>query len=198
MPSLPALTRPMAQEPPHRIDRDAELTRRMRSKTASTVSASRPTPSSVPTSARDRLGSAEHEMGRPFNVAPRPRTASNISPNTGLNTTPTSTRRLTANPMHTHCAGAGAAAQRAGCEAARSRSVAHARLTTKGKEWTKFVVPSSGSTSHVGSSVSSARVEGCPATDGMERTRTRSRVQTAVIMLAYQVCSPALLLAPPQ
>mmetsp|Transcript_24806 Transcript_24806/g.62380 ORF Transcript_24806/g.62380 Transcript_24806/m.62380 type:complete len:215 (+) Transcript_24806:183-827(+) len=124
----------IAQDPQARMDLLALLSFMMRSMMAIMVSKSRCTPISVATSALSSCVSGEAEMGRPFRYAPQPRSAVKVSPRMGLCTTPTTTCLLTTSATQVH---------------------------TKGKECTKFVVPSSGSHIHVGASVSSGVRPAC-------------------------------------
>mmetsp|Transcript_14952 Transcript_14952/g.36185 ORF Transcript_14952/g.36185 Transcript_14952/m.36185 type:complete len:201 (+) Transcript_14952:335-937(+) len=94
---------------------------------AASVAGSRLTPTSVAISALPSSAVSLALIALPFSCAPRPLTAVNVSPKMGFSTTPTTGTLLTARPMETQL---------------------------KGKRCTKLVVPSTGSTNHVGASFS--------------------------------------------
>mmetsp|Transcript_3998 Transcript_3998/g.6244 ORF Transcript_3998/g.6244 Transcript_3998/m.6244 type:complete len:201 (-) Transcript_3998:94-696(-) len=114
----------IAHEPDARRDRQFSMHACTRPMIAATVAASRLTPISVATSALPSSVTALALMGLPLRVAPCPFTAANVSPMIGFSTTPSTGTLFTARPMLTQ---------------------------VKGKPCTKLVVPSSGSTNHVGS-----------------------------------------------
>mmetsp|Transcript_435 Transcript_435/g.1523 ORF Transcript_435/g.1523 Transcript_435/m.1523 type:complete len:221 (-) Transcript_435:231-893(-) len=118
----------MAHEPQHLMERAPLHTARNRPITASIAAVSRATPISVAITLLLSLASSLTLMGSSFKNAPSPYVPRNVSFKMGLCTTPTTGFLLIVSPTHTH---------------------------TKGYPWTKLVVPSTGSTIHVGASVSS-------------------------------------------
>ena len=111
---------------------------------AATVASSLPTPISVPMSALPMSETALHDIGSPLRRAPSPLIAVNVSRRMGLRTTPSAGVLPTVRPMDTH---------------------------ENGHPCTKFVVPSSGSTYHVGLSVIGGMTPSAAATDSSP-TRT--------------------------
>mmetsp|Transcript_67 Transcript_67/g.188 ORF Transcript_67/g.188 Transcript_67/m.188 type:complete len:205 (+) Transcript_67:388-1002(+) len=115
----------IAHDPLARKDRQVSTQTRTLLMIASTVSASRPTPISVATKDLFKSVTELTLMRSPFKVAPLPCTAAKVSPVIGLSTTPSTGILCTVSPIDTH---------------------------ENGYPCTKFVVPSSGSTNHVGAS----------------------------------------------
>ena len=128
----------IAHEPEHRSDRAFSTQALTLPMMASTVAASLLTPISVPIRALPRSDTLLTLIDLPLSLAPSPTTAVKHSLEMGLNTTPTTGFLFTASPMETH---------------------------EKGNEWTKFVVPSRGSTNHVGPSPISGSLPSAAATD---------------------------------